>query len=91
MGDSHSGGGADAALKLHMRGGGAGDGGAHRNLDCPIRAIFCRVSFLANRVRGSKNENRRFEVIRANRSNVMRTGVLLRIESHESIRASRLA
>ena len=38
---------------------------------------------------GLKIANRRFEAIRANRLHVMKLGVLLRIDSRETIRANR--
>ena len=63
-------------------------------LNGPIRANRLRAPklnpFFANRVSGRKKiANRRFEVIRANRSNVMKVmkvGVFLRIDSCESPR-----
>ena len=46
--------------------------------------------FFANRASGGlKIANRRFEAIRANRSNIMKIGVSLRIDLRESIRANR--
>ena len=46
--------------------------------------------FFANRASGHKKiANRRFEAFRANRSNVMKIRVFLRIDSRESIPATR--
>ena len=49
----------------------------------------CMIPFFANRASGATIANHRFEVIRANRMHVMKIGVFLRIDSCESIRASR--
>ena len=61
------------------------------NLDGPIRANHFRVPELnplsANPVSGAlKIANRRFQAIRANRSNVMKTVFFLRVNSRESPR-----
>ena len=60
-------------------------------LDGPIRANRFRVPelnplFCESRLGALKIANRRFEEIRANRSNVMNIGFFLRIDSHESPR-----
>ena len=59
-----------------------------------IRANGLRVPelnpfFCESRFWGTKSVNRRFEAIRANRSNVVKIGGFLRIDSHVSIHTNR--